>query len=111
MPQNILGILGLSQVVYIAGKLVSPNSASQINALITDLRNAEADFRHAVLTYQATPGAALLPPPATLQDAIDRVGTAAYAAYLDKAKAAAALFTKVTGLAVGRQKLEPSVTI
>lgn len=111
VPQNILGILGLSQVVYIAGKLVSPNSASQINALITDLRNAEADLRHAVLTYQPAPGAALLPPPASLQDAINRAGTAAYAAYLDKAKAAAALFMKATGLVVDRQKLEPSVTI
>jgi hypothetical protein len=111
VPQNILGILGLSQVVYIAGKLVSPNSASQINALITDLRNAEADFRHAVLTYQPAPGAALLPPPANLQEAINRAGAAAYAAYLDKAKAAAALFTKATGLAVARPQLEPSVTI
>jgi hypothetical protein len=111
VPQNILGILGLSQVVYIAGKLVSPNSASQINALITDLRNAEADFRHAALTYRPAPGAALLQPPANLQDAINRAGSAAYAAYLDKAKAAAALFTKATGLVVDRQKLEPSVTI
>ena len=72
VPQNILGILGLSQVVYVAGKLVSPNSASQINTVITDLRNAEADFRHAVLTYQPAPGAALLPPPANLQDAVNR---------------------------------------
>jgi hypothetical protein len=108
VPQNILGILGLSQVVYIAGKLVSPNSASQINALITDLRNAEADFRHAV--YQPAPGAAPLPPPANLQDAKDRAG-AAYVAYIEKAKAAAALFTKATGLAVARPQLEPSVTI
>jgi len=111
VPQNILGILGLSQVVYVAGKLVSPSSASQVNALITDLRNAEADLRHAALTFQPAPGAALLPPPANLQEAINRAGTPAYAAYLDKAKAAAALFTKATGLVVDRQKLEPSVMI
>jgi hypothetical protein len=109
VPQNILGILGLSQIVYIAGKLVSPNSASQINAVITDLRNAEADFRHAVLTYQPSPGAAPLPPPANLQDAINRAGTAIYAAYLDKAKAAGKLFTNAIGLVVDRPKLEPSV--
>jgi hypothetical protein len=108
VPQNILGILGLSQVVYVAGKLVSPNSASQINTLITGLRNDEADFRHAVLTYQPAPGAALLPPPANLPDAINRAGAAAYGAYLDKAKAAAAIFTKATGLVVDRPKLEPS---
>ena len=97
--------------MYIAGKLVGPNSATQINTLITGLRNAEADFRHAALTYQPAPGAALLPPPADLQDAINRTGPVAYAAYLEEAKAAAALFTKATGLVVDRQKLEPSVTI
>jgi len=108
VPQNILGILGLSQVVYVAGKLVGPNSASQINALITDLRTAEADFRHAVLTYQPPAGTAPPPPPANLQDAINRAGAPAYATYIDKAKAAAALFTKATGLVVDRQRLEPS---
>jgi hypothetical protein len=111
VPQNILGILGLSQVVYIAGKLVSPNSAAQINAVITDLRNAEADFRHAALIYQPPAGAAPLTPPANLQDFVNRAGTAAYAVYIDKAKAAGALFTKATGLVVSRQKLEPSITV
>jgi hypothetical protein len=108
VPQNILGILGLSQVIYVAGKLVGPNSASQINALITDLRSAEADFRHAVLTYQPPGGTSPPPAPANLQDAINRAGAPAYAAYIDKAKAAAALFTKATGLVVDRQRLEPS---
>lgn len=109
VPQNILGILGLSQIVYIAGKLVSPNSASQINAVITDLRTAEADFRQAVLTHQPAPGAGIMSPPANLQEAIDRVGTAAYAQYLERAKGAAKLFANATGLVVDRQKLEPSV--
>ena len=107
VPQNILGILGLSQVVYIAGKLVSPNSASQINAVITDLRSAEAAFRHAALTYQPPAGAAPLTPPANLLDFIDRAGTAAYGVYIDKAKAAGDLFTKATGLIVSRQNSNP----
>lgn len=109
VPQNILGILGLSQIVYIAGKLVNDSSASQINAIITDLRSAEADFREAVLTYRPSPGAAVAAPPATLQDAIDRVGNAAYAKYFDKAKGAAKLFTSVTGLVVDGDKLKPSI--
>lgn len=46
-PQNILGILGLSQVIHSAGKLVSPNTASQPNAMLTDLRTAEAEFHAA----------------------------------------------------------------
>jgi type VI secretion system (T6SS) phospholipase Tle1-like effector len=114
VPQNILGILGLSQVVYIAGKLVGPNTASQINAVITDLRNAEAEFRQAALTNNppavAGAAAAAAPPgpPTTLQDAINRAGANTYAAYINRATAAAALFTKATGLAVNRPMLEPS---
>ena len=109
VPQNILGILGLSQVVYIAGKLVGENSASQINAVITDLRGAEAEFREAALTYRPTPEAAMMAAPANLPDATNRVGAAAYAKYLDKAKGAAKLFTNATGLVVDGDKLKPSI--
>jgi hypothetical protein len=109
VPQNILGILGLSQVVYIAGKLVTESSASQVNAVITDLRNAEADFREAALTYRPSAGAAMMAPPANVDEAIARVGAAAYAKYIDKAKAAAKLFTSTTGLVVEGEKLKPSI--
>ena len=109
VPQNILGILGLSQVVYIAGKLVTESSASQVNAVITDLHNAEADFREAALTYRPSAGAAMMAPPANVDEAIARVGAAAYAKYIDKAKAAAKLFTSTTGLVVEREKLKPSI--
>jgi hypothetical protein len=106
---RILGILGLSQVVYIAGKLVTESSASQVNAVITDLHNAEADFREAALTYRPSAGAAMMAPPANVDEAIARVGAAAYAKYIDKAKAAAKLFTSTTGLVVEREKLKPSI--
>jgi hypothetical protein len=109
VPQNILGILGLSQVVYIAGKLVTESSASQINAVITDLRSAEADFRDAALTYQPTPGAAMMAPPENVDEAIARVGAAGYAKYIEKAKGAAKLFTSMTGLVVEGDKLKPSI--
>jgi hypothetical protein len=96
VPQNILGILGLSQVVYIAGKLVTSNSATQLNAVITDLRNAEAAYRDAAHNTSDTP------------DAKDKV-TRAKAAYLDKAGGAAKLFTDVTGRPVDDGKLQPSL--
>ncbi|MHC1949625.1 hypothetical protein IF803_35395 [Bradyrhizobium sp. UFLA06-06] len=109
VPQNILGILGLSQVVYIAGKLVSPSSASQLNAVLTDLRTAEAEFREAVFNASSTSGPPASPAAMTMQGAIDRFGAAAYAKYLEKAKGAAKLFTDFAGRAVDRQKLEPSL--
>ncbi|MBK3665060.1 hypothetical protein JJE66_27990 [Bradyrhizobium diazoefficiens] len=108
VPANILGILGLSQVVYIAGKLVAPGTASQLNAVLTDLRTAEAEFRAAAFAGATPPGTstgiAL-----TLADAADRAGAANYVRYLDKAKGAAKLFTDLTGRIVDRPKLEPSL--
>jgi hypothetical protein len=44
VPQTLLGILGLSQVVYIGGKLTSPPSCADIDAAITDLRRKEDAF-------------------------------------------------------------------
>ncbi|MGY4177662.1 hypothetical protein ACVIHH_002953 [Bradyrhizobium sp. USDA 4518] len=111
VPQNILGILGLSQVVYIAGKLASPTGASQLNTVLTDLRAAEAEFREAAFTTSLTSGSAVSAAAMTLQGAIDRAGAVAYAKYLEKAKGAAKLFTEFSGRAVDRQKLEPSLGI
>ena len=95
VPQNILGILGLSQVVYIAGKLVTSNSATQLNAVITDLRNADTAYREAAHSTSDT------------QEARDKVARAK-AAFLDKAGGAARLFTDVTGRSVDETKLQPS---
>ena len=93
VPQNILGILGLSQVVYIAGKLVTSNNATQLNAVITDLRNAEAAYREAAHTSSDTP------------EAKDKAARAK-AAFLDKAGGAAKLFTDVTGRPVDNAKVQ-----
>jgi hypothetical protein len=95
VPQNILGILGLSQVVYIAGKLVTSNNATQLNAVITDLRNTETAYREAAHTTSDS------------QEAKDKV-TRAKAAFLDKAGGAARLFTDVTGRPVDDAKLQPT---
>ena len=95
VPQNILGILGLSQVVYIAGKLVTSNNATQLNAVITDLRNAETAYREAAHTTSDS------------QEAKDKA-TRAKATYRDKAEGAAKLFTDVTGRPVDDAKIQPS---
>ena len=93
VPQNILGILGLSQVVYIAGKMVTSNNATQLNAVITDLRNAEAAYREAVHTSSDSP------------EAKDKAARTK-AAFLDKAAGAAKLFTDVTGRPVDSAKIQ-----
>ncbi|CAB3809919.1 hypothetical protein LMG28614_07165 [Paraburkholderia ultramafica] len=45
IPQALLGILGLSQVVYVAGKLVAPPSIADLDKLIKKLRDAEKTLR------------------------------------------------------------------
>jgi len=45
IPQALLGILGLSQVVYVAGKLVAPPSLSDLNTQIGKLQGAEKNLR------------------------------------------------------------------
>ena len=41
IPSQLLSILGLSQVVYVAGKLVAPSSVSDLDAQIVKVREAE----------------------------------------------------------------------
>jgi hypothetical protein len=100
IPQNILGILGLSQIVYIAGKVVNASDAERLNAAVTDLRDAEAEFRKAALT----PGT----PVGDLQAAISRAPMA-YADYLEKATGAAKLFKQIIGRTPDQNNLAPSI--
>jgi hypothetical protein len=44
IPDTLLGVLGLSQVVYVAGKLVTPPSFSDLNDSIDKVRNLEDQF-------------------------------------------------------------------
>ena len=44
IPTTLLGILGLSQIVYVGGKLTAPPAISDLNAQILKLRKAETDL-------------------------------------------------------------------
>jgi len=48
VPETLLGILGLSQVVYISGVLVRPASIKELDQALTDLRETEAKFQMVV---------------------------------------------------------------
>lgn len=48
IPTTLLGILGLSQVVYVAGKLTAPPAISDLNTQLQKLRKAESDLRDAL---------------------------------------------------------------
>jgi hypothetical protein len=100
IPETLLGVLGLSQAVYIAGKVVTPASMADLNKALDDLRASERQFRLAAEAAGAT---------ATLQAAVAAVGQETYAAYRDKSRNVAALFTEQTGMPIASTGHEPSV--
>lgn len=102
IPETILGIVGLSQAVYIGGKLVTATDTSDLNAAISDLRDRERKFsdaatgaKHGIVN--------------DLPEAIQLAGPQLYSAYKDKAQDVAAAFTAQTGIAVSAAALEPKV--
>jgi hypothetical protein len=44
VPESLLGVIGLSQATYIGGKIAAPANFSGLDAKVTDLRKAQADF-------------------------------------------------------------------
>jgi hypothetical protein len=54
IPETLLGILGISQVVYIGGVLAKPPSYAELNAALDRLRTLELKAESARLTGQDT---------------------------------------------------------
>ena len=102
IPETVLGILGLSQAVYIGGKLVTTTNIGDLNSAIVDLRDRERKFRDDATVKKSGSVAGL-------QEAVQLAGLPAYNAYKDKAKDVAALFTAETGISVDPASLEPSL--
>jgi hypothetical protein len=101
VPDTILGIVALSQLVYVGGKLVGTTNMSDLNAVINDLRNQENKLRDMVAS-RAGPGAV-----ANIQAVITDAERPAYEAYKSKAEDALALLQETTGAAVLNADLEP----
>ena len=57
IPQTLLGILGLSQAVYISGKLVSKSSVAGLDDAVTKARAAEKTHTDAMIAQPAVDGA------------------------------------------------------
>lgn len=72
IPTNILGLLGLSNGVYIAGKVIAPNVFGELDKKVGELRRAESQWIAAIGpdTRSLAPGAAKLA--AAKQEAADQ---------------------------------------
>ena len=83
IPGALLGILGLSQTVYIAGKLAAPPAISQLNEQISTLRVAECALQTALSKRdQAATSAGPAPLPLDRSELTARVGDV-YDKYID----------------------------
>lgn len=102
IPQTLLGILELSQAVYIGGKLVTPTTMADLNKSIGDLREAEKKLRTSAIA--ANNGVL----PAAVPLAIVPASQSAYDAYMTLSKDVATLFAVQTGVVVHPEKLQPS---
>jgi hypothetical protein len=100
IPDTLLGVLGLSQVVYVAGKLVTPPSFSDLNISADALRDLEMKFFDAATaTPDPTPPAntPATNPPFTLEAAIRRAGRDKYNAFKKAVEDLKIEFTSVVG--------------
>lgn len=102
IPDTVLGIVGLSQAVYIGGKLVTRTNMTDLNAAIADLRGREKKLRDTAVTALQNLAAGT-PVPGAQQ----LVGAGLYADYRAKAGEAATFFAVETGIVVADQNLEP----
>jgi hypothetical protein len=105
IPDAFLGILGLSQVVYIIGKLVDGPSIEQLNVQIDALRAAETALRHALIEADSATPPASRTLRLTRQDLPEALGKA-YDAYLETWERTRTMFEstlseKVTAVAHG----------
>lgn len=101
IPETLLGVLGLSQVVYVAGKLTSPPSLADLNKGTEELRKLERAFAEAV--SKASPGSR----PADLATA-SALAKPEYDAYMTAARNLRIGFESVTGRQVDEINLEPN---
>ena len=101
VPETLLGVLGLSQAVYIGGKLVASPSCRELNDAISELRKRETAF-----VVAALPGAAA---PATLAEARQRAPQQ-YSSFVEQVNVVKPMFTNVLGEFQGNSNFEPRFT-
>jgi hypothetical protein len=101
IPETLLGVLGLSQVVYVAGKLTTPPTFAELNKAANELRKLEKEFALAV--SKASPANR----PADIK-AASALAKPEYDAYKAAADMVRVGFEMVTGRQVDLANLEPS---
>lgn len=102
VPQNLLALLGLSNVVYIGGKAVTPNSVGEIDDKLTALRDKEVGWISAV----AKDVAKLADQPAKREKAKE-LASDKYTGYITAAREASRMLKSIYGARGTKFKAEP----
>jgi hypothetical protein len=109
VPPALMGILGLSQVVYIGGKLVAPPSTADLNKQLNALKKAEADLKAAAA--KATLAGRVTDIPTNLEEVRRRLGGKETDAYIEAAKTAQTMFQTIFRIKVAEANLAPQVPL
>lgn len=102
VPPNLLALLGLSNVVYIGGKAVAPNSVGELDEKVRALRDAERNWVAKVVAA-VNP----LPDQPGKQGRAKTDAPAEYQVYITAAREAARMLKAVHGAAGTKFKVEP----
>jgi len=116
VPETLLGILGLSQIAYVAGALVRPPSVPDLDKARTELRELQAKLQLAVahnvdVDKDGNLPMSLLAPPSPLPSRAQRLSTAvnAVSVYKKKADRIEIMLESTLETQVDRKKLEPDI--
>ncbi|MGP0091824.1 MAG: hypothetical protein ACLPKB_17965 [Xanthobacteraceae bacterium] len=116
VPNTLLGILGLSQVVYVGGLLARPPTVAELDDGIASLRSMESKLQTAVARGIDTDGEGKLPdplpaPPTPLPALLERKDKAVNAMrlYSKQADRVGIMLESTWAREVNRTRLDPSI--
>ncbi len=102
-----LTLIGLSQGVYVGGKLTGSNLFAELNQKLDEVRELELAFTTAIAKSAVWSGAA--EPDRVMKLAREKCAPAEYAAYLSAATEASEIVGHITGLPIEAPKVEPEL--
>jgi hypothetical protein len=104
IPTTILGVLGLSQVIYVGGKFAAEPSMEDLDRQLNQLRKLEQEF------YDATAKAWASTPPAVRDLETAKVAAREkYDAFYKAAKEVLEMFNSTTGQDMTEDRIAPSI--
>jgi hypothetical protein len=106
IPETLLGILGLSQGVYLAGILVRPPSIADLDAAVTKLRELEKTLKMAIAgNTDVDDKGVLKPPPAAGTAVVNPPAPNAHQMYNDQANLLEKMIESTLEVEIDRAKL------